>query len=358
MLRSTLHNWTLVRPTAQLNLREPFPRQRRSEQASGSISGSSQPGVISESENLGATVSAGPQSSADLVWSNSPRWVLAFSSAGFVRAAITMMIYIRRSSRVWVLFSLILQIVNIGLPKQASDGLGLSIACRNKNAQAKRMPKNYRRCGALSRALVANGLAVRLRFARTALRIVITVALVGVAAPACGFPMLPPRTANPDSGTEEVPFSKWVSTTDPPSNISVLLPNKPTVKNTTTTDGNGATVPLRQYLVGLSDGRGEALFQVVDAPDRIIDLDKSVQSMASGVGSEGTVTSNRHFDLDGHPAVDARCTSTIDGSLYVVLLRLISDRGYMIMVATDGPIAQEGSLNRTHQQILQTLRIA
>jgi hypothetical protein len=53
-----------------------------------------------------------------------------------------------------------------------------------------------------------------------------------------------------------------VTTTDPVSGISVMLPGQPTVENTTGKATDGETLPLRQYLLELDQGSRAVLFQI------------------------------------------------------------------------------------------------
>jgi hypothetical protein len=102
----------------------------------------------------------------------------------------------------------------------------------------------------------------------------------------CAFlgPILPTRSpAGATPSAYKAPPAEWVLTTDPPSGVSAMLPVQPSVDNTSIRTDDGDTLPLRQYLVNLSDGRGQALFQVSDAPGRILDLDKSVQAVAESL---------------------------------------------------------------------------
>jgi hypothetical protein len=164
-------------------------------------------------------------------------------------------------------------------------------------------------------------------------------------------------STNDTVSADRPPLDGWMLTTDPSTGVSVRLPAQPQVENTTTNIDSGETLPLRQYSLNLSDGRGQALFEVVDAPDRILDLDKGLQAVAAATGTGGTVTSSRHLDVDGHPALDARYTTVIDGSTYVFFIRVVGDRGHIILVEAGGPVAQENSLSGTHQQVLSTLHL-
>jgi hypothetical protein len=149
----------------------------------------------------------------------------------------------------------------------------------------------------------------------------------------------------------------WVLATDSPSGLSARLPGHPSVQNNVGTDAGGEPVAVRQYFVTSSDGRSAALFSVAGAPGRVVDVDQALRLVVAGTGSGATVTRSRHVDVEGHPAVDARYTTTIDGQLHVVFARIISDRGYLVEVETNGPLPQENALNAIHQQILSTLHL-
>jgi hypothetical protein len=57
--------------------------------------------------------------------------------------------------------------------------------------------------------------------------------------------------------------SQWVTTTDPASGISVMLPGQPTVhKTTSTTDGK--LITIRTYVQKLTDSHGAIVFMVMD----------------------------------------------------------------------------------------------
>jgi hypothetical protein len=201
-------------------------------------------------------------------------------------------------------------------------------------------------------------MALCLRLACTLSATVIAAALSGCAIWA--GPLLPTHPSTPTNNTVSAGstlLDGWTLTTDPPTGVSVRLPTQPQVQNTTTTTEGGDTLPLRDYTLNLSDGRGTIEFTVADAPDRILDLDKGLQAVVAGAGSGGILTSSRHFDVDGHPAVDARYTTNVDGSPYVAFARLVADRGHIIIINTTGPFTQENSLNGTHQQILGTLHL-
>jgi hypothetical protein len=195
--------------------------------------------------------------------------------------------------------------------------------------------------------------AVRLRLARGLALTVISLAVTG-AAPASLATVLTPPTAFITVRAEDPP-SGWVTTTDP-SGISVMLPGQPTVKNTTTTDADGKTLPLRQYSLLLSGGNRVVTFQVIDAFFRTVDFDKALQAMASAQ-PKGTVTSSRHFVLDGHPADDGRVTAIIEGTPAVYLVRLVADSGYLVGIMTLGAAPQESALTPFHQQVLGTLHL-
>jgi hypothetical protein len=79
--------------------------------------------------------------------------------------------------------------------------------------------------------------------------------------------------------------------------------------------------------------------------------------VVAGTGTGATVTNSRHLTVEGHPAVDARYTTTINGSPHVVFARFVGDRGYLVLVETNGPIAQENAVDEAQQQILSTLHL-
>jgi hypothetical protein len=57
--------------------------------------------------------------------------------------------------------------------------------------------------------------------------------------------------------------SQWVTTTDPASGISVMLPGQPTVHKTTSTT-NGKPITIRTYVQKLTDSHGAIVFMVMD----------------------------------------------------------------------------------------------
>jgi hypothetical protein len=187
------------------------------------------------------------------------------------------------------------------------------------------------------------------------LRLVGAVLITATAAAVSGWAVAGPLLAAPVSASR--PPRGWVLTTDPPSGLSIRLPRQPSVHHNTGTDSAGQPVAVRQYLVTLSDGRSVALFQVAGALHRTMDLDKALRLVVAGTGIGGTVTSSRRLTVEGHPAVEARYTTTINGSPHVVFARFIGDRGYLVLVETNGPLAQENALKEAQQQILSTLHL-
>lgn len=198
-------------------------------------------------------------------------------------------------------------------------------------------------------------MVVRLRLAGALVLTAISLAITGATVPANTATALTPSAVSIIAQADD-PQSGWVTTTDPASGISVMLPGQPTVKNTTTTDADGNTVPLRQYMLELNEGSRAVLFQVIDVPFRHVDFDKSLQAVASSEPN-GTVTDSRHFVLDGLPADDGRITATIEGTPAVYLVRLVVDKGYLVAIATLGRITEEKALISFHQQILGTLHL-
>jgi ABC-type transport system substrate-binding protein len=204
-------------------------------------------------------------------------------------------------------------------------------------------------------------MVVRPLSARALALITISLAVTAAAAPASTAAALTPATtvitARADSPTG------WVPITDPASGISVMLPDQPTVKNTTTTAADGGTLPLRQYLVQLNGGDRAVLFQVIDAPFRQIDFGKLTRALASfqattnGAVTNATVTNSRDFVLDGRPANDARITATIEGTPAVMLVRLVADDGYIVGIMTLGRATEENALISLQQQVLGTLHL-
>lgn len=199
-------------------------------------------------------------------------------------------------------------------------------------------------------------LPISLRLACTSVAVAVTVALNGCASVTGWLPGATTPTAAPTSANVD-PLNGWVRTTDPISGASVMLPAEPTVDNSPYKANDGTMIPMRHYEVALADGRGVSVFQVSDPVEQIIDLDSHFQALVNSMGPGSIVTSKRHFDLDGHPALDARFTYLEQGDPYVNLCRIVSDRGYLVLVGTIGPITQENALNGTHQQIANTLRL-
>lgn len=198
-------------------------------------------------------------------------------------------------------------------------------------------------------------MAVGPRLVRVLALTAITLALAGAAAPASPATALTPPTAFTTIPVEDPTPSGWATTTDPVSGISVMLPGQPTVVKTTTTDADGKTLPLRQYRLELNQGSRAVFFQVIDAPFRKVDLDKGLRGISTEL--KGTVTSSRHFVLDGHPALDGRYTATVEGTPAVGLVRLVVDSGYLVGIMTLGTVAEERAMTQFHQQVLGTLRL-
>ncbi|MGH3718276.1 MAG: hypothetical protein ACRDRI_05415 [Pseudonocardiaceae bacterium] len=197
-------------------------------------------------------------------------------------------------------------------------------------------------------------MAVHLRLARALALTAISLAVTGAAAPAGAATVLKPSHALITTRVDAP--SGWMTTTDPVSGISVMLPGQPTVKNTTTTSANGDTLPLRQYILELNGGSRTVVFQVIDAPFRPIDFDKGLQLVASTQGN-GMVTTSRHFTLDGHPADDSRITGIIEGTPAVSLVRFVADSGYLVAILTVGRSTEESGLIPLHQEVLGTLHL-
>jgi hypothetical protein len=147
-----------------------------------------------------------------------------------------------------------------------------------------------------------------------------------------------------------------VTTTDTPSGISVMLPGQPTVKKTTTAAADGTDLPLRQYLLALNGGNEAVLSEVGDAAFRTFHADKGLQGVFSRWPG-GTITSSRHLDINGHPAIDGRLTATMNGTPAVCLIRIVSDNGYVVRVFTLGRVTEENDLTALHQQVIDTLRL-
>jgi hypothetical protein len=155
--------------------------------------------------------------------------------------------------------------------------------------------------------------------------------------------------------------SDWVLTTDPPTGISIRLPVKATVENSTTTahGAEGPSLPYRRYTAVFDGGEKVVFFGVVDLPSaqgRSF-LDENLKSTVAATGSGGTVTSSKHLTVDGHPALDARFTTTLDGEKAVFFLRFVIDGTHLVIVETGGPVAAESDLTEKHQQALSTLHL-
>jgi hypothetical protein len=185
----------------------------------------------------------------------------------------------------------------------------------------------------------------------------ISLAVTGAAAPASPATALTAPHAAITLHAQD-PSSGWVTTTDPASSISVKLPGQPTVNKTTTTV-EGKSIPIRTYVRKLSRSNGVVIFRIADAATGPADLDAAMQSAASSTGSNATVTSNRHFDLDGHPALDGRFTATTGkGTPVVGFVRCVSGDDHFVVIVTGGAVAQEDTLARVHQQVLDTLQLS
>jgi hypothetical protein len=200
-------------------------------------------------------------------------------------------------------------------------------------------------------------MAVRSRLAWALALTAISLAVTGAAAPAS------PATALTAPYTlttlrAEGPPSGWVTTTDPTSGISVMLPGQPTINQTTTIAADGKSIQIRAYACNLSGSNGVVVFVIADGASGTADLDAAMQSITSTSGSNGTVTSSRHFVLDGHPALDGRFTVTIRDIPAVGLARFVSDSDHLVGIATSGPVTEEDTLARLHQQVLHTLRLS
>ncbi|HET9254343.1 MAG TPA: hypothetical protein VFO16_03950 [Pseudonocardiaceae bacterium] len=179
-------------------------------------------------------------------------------------------------------------------------------------------------------------------------------ALTGAVAPASAAAARTAPHALTTLLAEDSP-SQWVSTTDPDSGISVMLPGQPTLHKTTITI-NGKPIATRAYVRKLTGSHGVIVFMVMDGAAGV-DLDAVMQGMTSTVGTNGTVTSSRHFVLDGRPALDGRSTFTLKNTPAVGLARFVSDGDRVVGIGTIGPVAEENTLTQVHQQALGTLQL-
>jgi hypothetical protein len=184
----------------------------------------------------------------------------------------------------------------------------------------------------------------------------LSAAVTGVAASASPATALRAPHAAMALRAEGAP-SGWVTTTDPVSGISVMLPGRPTVKNTTATIV-GKSITSRTYSQEHSGAKGVIVFKVADVASGADDLDAAIQGTASTPEwSNGTVTSSRHFVLDGHPALDGRFTATINNRPIIGLVRFVSGSDYSVGILTVGVVTDENTLAQSHQQVLGTLQL-
>ncbi|MFD8197645.1 hypothetical protein [Streptomyces wuyuanensis] len=150
----------------------------------------------------------------------------------------------------------------------------------------------------------------------------------------------------------------WVKTTDAPTGVTVDLPGKATVQKHTERI-LGQDVTSRGYL--LETKEGFVVFAVTEVPDTYdMRLATELQSFIEGVkeetGSSFISTGAKETTVEGRPALDARI-ATDEGERMSGSTRLIDGGKYLVQVVSVGPEANEKALNKTHQQIVDSIRI-
>lgn len=150
----------------------------------------------------------------------------------------------------------------------------------------------------------------------------------------------------------------WVKTTDAPTGITVHLPGKATVEKHTERV-LGQEVTSRGYLV--ETGEGFVVFAVTEVPDNYdMQLPTELQSFMEGVkeetGASFISTGAEETTVEGRPALDARI-ATDEGERMTGSTRLIDGDRYLVQAVTVGPEANEKALEKTHQEIVDSIRI-
>ncbi|MEV1054058.1 hypothetical protein [Streptomyces sp. NPDC049887] len=150
----------------------------------------------------------------------------------------------------------------------------------------------------------------------------------------------------------------WVKTTDDPTGITVDLPGKATVEKHSERV-LGQEVTSRGYLVETEEGF--VVFVVTEVPDAYdMRLDTALRSFVEGVeketGTSFVSTGANETTVDGRPALDARI-ATDEGERMTGSTRLIDGGGYLVQAVTVGPEANEKALEKTHQEIVDSIRM-
>ncbi|TLQ43776.1 hypothetical protein [Streptomyces marianii] len=150
----------------------------------------------------------------------------------------------------------------------------------------------------------------------------------------------------------------WVKTTDAPTGITVDLPGKATVEKHTERI-LGQEVTNRAYLV--ETGEGFVVFAVTEVPDAYdmrlgAELRSFVEGMEKETGTSFVSTGAEEITVEGRPALDARI-ATDDGERMTGSTRLIDGDRYLVQVVTVGPEANEKALEKTHREIVDSIRI-
>ncbi|MHC5703928.1 hypothetical protein OTC26_021140 [Streptomyces tirandamycinicus] len=150
----------------------------------------------------------------------------------------------------------------------------------------------------------------------------------------------------------------WVKTTDAPTGITVDLPGKATVeKHTDRVLGHDVT--SRGYLV--QTGEGFVVFAVTNVPDSYdIRLEAELQAFVEGMkqetGASLISTDAEMTTVEGRPALDARI-ATDEGERMTGSTLLVDGDRYLVQAVTVGPEANEKALDKTHREIVDSMRI-
>ncbi|MFJ9855422.1 hypothetical protein [Streptomyces sp. NPDC101150] len=155
----------------------------------------------------------------------------------------------------------------------------------------------------------------------------------------------------------KIPAVNWAEVTDPPSGITVRLPGK--VKVTESSDP-----PCRDYSAEMTETHVLVLFTICDAAEtpKMSDLQAAAKGSTDGFRKQSDnvaiKSSTRETKFDGHPTLDLRLSTKAGGpDSSIGAFRYISDDSHFIIAQTMGDAQNEKSLNSTHKQLITGIRI-
>ncbi|MFG3480323.1 hypothetical protein QRN89_23620 [Streptomyces chengbuensis] len=197
---------------------------------------------------------------------------------------------------------------------------------------------------------------------RTKRLLVLTVAAAAVTGGAVATTTASAAPVTPRTGAVQAIQAElragWVKTTDAPTGVTVDLPGKATVEKRTERV-LGQEVITRGYLVETEEGL--AVFAVTEVPDAYdmrlpAELQSFVEAAKKETGASFVSTGVKETTVDGRPTLDARIAS--DGGKQITgSTRLIDGGTFLVQTVALGPKANEKALEKTHQEIVDSIRI-